>query len=456
MGEEGEEERCHLSSLSHPFLKRNSWHSADSDCDHLQAHLDNTAVTATQRMAVVALFITMVPYGMEMDMSAVINQETPAEWGLRDDLEVLLLRPYFALIAGALAAGLLGDRLGRRSMIYAHGAVYIPATLVSAMASTKTWFLAARFAMEFALGVAAPCVVTLAAEIVPRLQRDKAIILTSALAPALGSVLILLVGFIGKLLPLVVLQTADETYQIQTGSGAALVSTALMFSLVIHCIGLSMVYNYCVESPFYLSHLHCPVIANRIKGLGEGEGGYYTALGSGIEEEGESQFVNGFSFSELLKWLADLCANLPTIVLVCVLWGLSGVAHAVFLTGAPDSLMKAKVEWLKDITEHGLHLLLVGCKIWAAALCFFLSSRFGSMGSTSIVFLSTATLTLMPPMLGVAALNNPHWQLVNTMIVSVGVYVWCQVVWLMTVSRYVSSSSYGMHVSSSFTDKSGL
>ena len=33
--------------------------------------------------------------------------KTPAEWGLRDDLEVLLLRPYFALIAGALAAGLL-------------------------------------------------------------------------------------------------------------------------------------------------------------------------------------------------------------------------------------------------------------------------------------------------------------------------------------------------------------
>ena len=249
--------------LSQPFLKRNCWHSVDSDCDHLQAHLDNTAVTATQRMAVAALFITMVPCGMQTDMSAVINPETPAEWGLRDDLEVLQLRPYFGLIAGALAAALLGDRLGRRSMIYAHGAVYIPATLVASMASTKTWFLAARFCMAMALGVAAPCVVTLASEIMPRLQRDKAIILTSALAPALGSVLILLVGFIGKLVPLVTSQTADETDQIQTGSGTALVSTALMFSLVIHCIGLSMVYNYCVESPLYLSYLHCPVTACR-------------------------------------------------------------------------------------------------------------------------------------------------------------------------------------------------
>jgi len=74
--------------LSQPFLKRNCWHSVDSDCDHLQAHLDNTAVTTTQRMAVAALFITMVPCGMQTDMSAVINPETPAEWGLRDDLEV--------------------------------------------------------------------------------------------------------------------------------------------------------------------------------------------------------------------------------------------------------------------------------------------------------------------------------------------------------------------------------
>jgi serine/threonine protein kinase len=45
---------------------------------------------------------------------------------------------------------------------------------------------------------------------------------------------------------------------------------------------------------------------------------------------------------------------------------------------------------------------------------------------------------LLPLMLELAALNDPHWQLVNTMIVSVGVYVWCQVVWLMTVSRYVT------------------
>ena len=50
-----------------------------------------------------------------------------------------------------------------------------------------------------------------------RVRRDKAVILASALAPAIGSVLILMVGYMGKLIPIIGLRTSDEIYVIQTG-----------------------------------------------------------------------------------------------------------------------------------------------------------------------------------------------------------------------------------------------
>ena len=86
--------------------------------------------------------------------------------------------------------------------------------------------------------------------------------------------------------------------------------------------------------------------------------------------------VKGMSEPEMSVWWSDFGALLPSVAMVCSLWGLSGVAHAAFLTGAPGSLMAARVAWLDGITEHGLHLSLVGCKVWAAALCFYLSDRF--------------------------------------------------------------------------------
>ena len=96
----------------------------------------------------------------------------------------------------------------------------------------------------------------------------------------------------------------------------------------------------------------------------------------GAAWRGFKPLVQGASGPEVSVWWADLGALLPSAALVSCLWGLSGVAHAAFLTGAPSSLMAAHVAWLDGITEHGLHLTLVGCKVWAAALCFYLSDRF--------------------------------------------------------------------------------
>ena len=204
-------------------LQRRSWRGSDGA--ELENWLDATAVGVTQRKSVAALCVLIITYGMEIDMSSVINSETPVAWGLRvgrqqpacaractkaaaggwwwvvlpecrspwralhslsallspdvfaarrdwqDDPETLWIRPYCGLVAGALVAALMGDRFGRRSMLYAHGIVYTAATLVAAAASTRAFFLAARFAMALSLGVALPSAASLAAEIMPRPQR---------------------------------------------------------------------------------------------------------------------------------------------------------------------------------------------------------------------------------------------------------------------------------------------
>lgn len=169
------------------------------------------------------------------------------------------------------------------------------------------------------------------------------------------------------------------------------------------------------------------------------------------DDRGEDRH-NLISWEEYSVWLGDFMAQSPLLFLVCSLWGVSGIAHAVFLTGAPGSLMAADVDWLRGITDHGLHLSLVGCKVWAAALCFYLNARFERIGSTSIVFLVSALLTLVPPVLAVVVAYNANWQLVMTMLVSVGVYVWCEIMPLLAVqlfptSHRVAGSALGLAMS---------
>ena len=240
---EAEEEHDDLVRLRK--LRRSSWRGARGKV--LEEKINSCPVGKSQRMSILALFLLMIPYGMEIDMSAVINSETPASWALRGDVYILWLFPYAGLIAGALCAVFCGDRWGRRSVLYAHSAVYSTAVLVAASADSAQIFLAARFAMCASLGTAFPCAVALIHEIIPSYQRGKAVLLISALATAIGSTLVLCWGYVANLVPAVALSTVDGLYVVET-SQIYWWRWLLLSTLVAHVGGTVLLCVCCLES----------------------------------------------------------------------------------------------------------------------------------------------------------------------------------------------------------------
>ena len=240
---EAEEEHDDLVRLRK--LRRSSWRGARGKV--LEEKINSCPVGKSQRMSILALFLLMIPYGMEIDMSAVINSETPASWALRGDVYILWLFPYAGLIAGALCAVVCGDRWGRRSVLYAHSAVYSTAVLVAASADSAQIFLAARFAMCASLGTAFPCAVALIHEIIPSYQRGKAVLLISALATAIGSTLVLCWGYVANLVPAVALSTVDGLYVVET-SQIYWWRWLLLSTLVAHVGGTVLLCVCCLES----------------------------------------------------------------------------------------------------------------------------------------------------------------------------------------------------------------
>jgi len=101
--------------------------SSSLSSPHANGHhqgLDACDVGKSQRMSLMALFLLLVPFGMEIDMSSVINAETPREWHLRDNMLVLWVTPYAGLVGGLLIAAATGDRWGRRTVLYLHRSVW--------------------------------------------------------------------------------------------------------------------------------------------------------------------------------------------------------------------------------------------------------------------------------------------------------------------------------------------
>jgi len=75
-------------------------------------------------------------------------------------------------------------------------------------------------------------------------------------------------------------------------------------------------------------------------------------------------------------------------------------------------------------SRHAYEGVTSRTQVWAAALCFYLNNRFRDMGTTSIVFVVTTLLCILAPLCAIVVAYAHNWQLVATVAVSVGVYVW--------------------------------
>lgn len=95
-----------------------------------------------------------------------------SEWGIsRPALAPVLSAALFGLAVGALVAGPLSDRIGRRLMLIVSVLVFGVACLASAYASNITNLTALRFVTGIGLGAAMPNAVTLMSEFCPDKRR---------------------------------------------------------------------------------------------------------------------------------------------------------------------------------------------------------------------------------------------------------------------------------------------
>lgn len=117
-------------------------------------------------------FVIVLLDGFDTAAIGFIAPSLVAEWGIsRPALAPVLSAALFGLAAGALVAGPLSDRVGRRLMLIMSVAVFGAACLASSYAGTIGQLTALRFITGLGLGAAMPNAVTLMSEFCPDNRR---------------------------------------------------------------------------------------------------------------------------------------------------------------------------------------------------------------------------------------------------------------------------------------------
>jgi putative MFS transporter len=89
---------------------------------------------------------------------------------------------FAGLTVGALAAGVLGDRFGRRFSYQINLAIFGGASLIAALAPSMTWLIAARFVMGLGMGAEIVISYGMLSEFVPPRYRGRMLALLSLFA----------------------------------------------------------------------------------------------------------------------------------------------------------------------------------------------------------------------------------------------------------------------------------
>ena len=117
-------------------------------------------------------FVIVLLDGFDTAAIGFIAPSLVSEWGIsRPALAPVLSAALFGLAAGAIVAGPLSDRLGRRLMLIFSVLVFGVACLASAYAGDITELTALRFVTGIGLGAAMPNAVTLMGEFCPDRRR---------------------------------------------------------------------------------------------------------------------------------------------------------------------------------------------------------------------------------------------------------------------------------------------
>jgi AAHS family 4-hydroxybenzoate transporter-like MFS transporter len=139
----------------------------------VQAFLNENRFSGFQWLIFAMCFFIVLLDGFDTAAIGYIAPSLIQEWGVpRPALAPVLSAALFGLAFGALGAGPLADRLGRRIVLIGSVAVFAGACLVSALSQDLQSLTIWRFATGLGLGAAMPNAVTLMSEYCPTQRRS--------------------------------------------------------------------------------------------------------------------------------------------------------------------------------------------------------------------------------------------------------------------------------------------
>lgn len=139
--------------------------------------------------------------GIDNQLLGIVIPTVMAEWGVpRSAFAPVVSLGYAGMMIGGAVAGLIGDRLGRRTALLGSMVVFGAMTLAAAMVDSIAPFAILRLLAGMGLGGAIPNAAALAAEYVPTALRPVAVTITIVCVPVGGT----LAGVLGiQALPIV-------------------------------------------------------------------------------------------------------------------------------------------------------------------------------------------------------------------------------------------------------------
>jgi AAHS family 4-hydroxybenzoate transporter-like MFS transporter len=141
-----------------------------------------------QRWLVGLTALTIVFDGIDNQLMGVAIPTIMREWSVpRSAFAPVISLGYFGMMLGGAAAGLVGDRFGRRVALLGSMLVFATMTMAVAAVESVAALGALRFLTGLGLGGAIPNAAALAAEYVPIRQRPLAVTLTIVCVPFGGT-----------------------------------------------------------------------------------------------------------------------------------------------------------------------------------------------------------------------------------------------------------------------------
>jgi MFS transporter, AAHS family, 4-hydroxybenzoate transporter len=150
--------------------------------------LDSRPWTGYQRLLVLLTALTIIFDGFDNQLLGLALPSIMADWSLEPGaMAPVISFGYAGMMIGGAAAGLAGDRYGRRTALLGSVLVFGLATILISLTGSLLTLGVLRFVAGIGLGGAIPNAAALAAEYVPRQQRPFAVTLAIVSVPLGGT-----------------------------------------------------------------------------------------------------------------------------------------------------------------------------------------------------------------------------------------------------------------------------